>query len=333
LRLLFTSFLAAGLAVAQSSAKIDFRSEIRPIFQEHCIGCHGPTQQMGGMRLDRRSSAMGIRRGTTIGPGNAEGSKLYLKLVGTKYGGRMPPTGPLPSEQIALIKAWIDQGAEWPDDLAGEKASAPADPRAARMMETLRTGDHQRFAELLRDDPEAVKLKGPGGSTTLMYAALYGDLASVRQLIDHGADVNASNDAGATALMWAIDDLDKVRLLLDHGADPNAVSVDSRTPLAIALGNKGSAAVVKLLLDHGANLEAKNPRGRSLFAGAGGDEAVLHILMEHGVKLEQLAPALGSAIASECLVNVNLLLPAASKPALNFFFIDAAADRNDRRRR
>jgi len=330
LRLLFTSFLAAGLAVAQSSAKIDFRSEIRPIFQEHCIGCHGPTQQMGGMRLDRRSSAMGIRRGTTIGPGNAEGSKLFLKLVGTKYGGRMPPTGPLPSEQIALIKAWIDQGAEWPDDLAGEKASAPADPRAARMMETLRTGDHQRFAELLRDDPEAVKLKGPGGSTTLMYAALYGDLASVRQLIDHGADVNASNDAGATALMWAIDDLDKVRLLLDHGADPNAMSVDSRTPLAIALGNKGSAAVVKLLLDHGANLEAKNPRGRSLFAGAGGDEAVLHILMEHGVKLEQLAPALGSAIASECLVNVNLLLPAASKPALNFFFIDAAADRNDR---
>ena len=330
LRLLFTCVLAAGLLAAQTPAKVDFRSDIRPIFQEHCIGCHGPTQQMGGMRLDRRSSAMGIRLGTTIGPGNAEGSKLYLKLIGTKYGSRMPPTGPLPSEQIALIKAWIDQGAEWPDDLAGEKASAPADPRAARMMEALRTGDRQRFAELLRDDPDAVQLKGPGGSTPLMYAVLYGDVATVRQLIEHGADVNASNDAGATALMWAMEDPDKVRLLLDHGADPNATSVDNRTPLAIALGTRGSLAVVKLLLDHRANLDAKNYRGRSLFARAGGDEAVLHTLMDHGVKLEQLGPALGSAIASRCMVCVNMLVPSAAKPDLNFFFIDAAADRDDR---
>ena len=120
---------------------------------------------MGGMRLDRRSSAMGIRSGTTIGPGNADGSRLYLKLISTKFGGRMPPTGPLSPEQISLIKAWIDQGAAWPDDLAGEKAPTSPDPRAARIMETLRSGDRQTFMRLLREDPEAVKLKGAGGST------------------------------------------------------------------------------------------------------------------------------------------------------------------------
>ena len=65
----------------------------QPLFQEQCIGCHGPTQQMSGMRLDRRSSAMGIRGGTTIGPGNAEGSRLYLNLIGTKYGTRIPQRG------------------------------------------------------------------------------------------------------------------------------------------------------------------------------------------------------------------------------------------------
>jgi ankyrin repeat protein len=321
-------FLFAGPLAAQAPGKVDFRRDIRPIFQDHCIGCHGPSQQMGAMRLDQRSSAMGIRSGTTIGPGNADGSKLYLKLIGTKYGGRMPPTGPLSPEQIDLIKAWIDQGAEWPDDLAGDKAPTIPDLRSARIMEALRAGDGQKFAKFLRDDPDAIKLKGPGGSTPLMFAALYGDAAACGQLIEHGADVNASNDAGATALMWAIEDPDKVRLLLVHGADANAMSVDSRTPLSIALGNMGSAAVVKLLLDHGANLDAKNYRGRSLFAGAGGDEAVLHILIEHGVDLPRLSPALGAALGSNCLACVNMLAPSA--PKLGSSLIFAAADRDDR---
>ncbi|HEV1288299.1 MAG TPA: c-type cytochrome domain-containing protein, partial [Bryobacteraceae bacterium] len=91
---LFSVCLFAGFVEAQTPDKVDFRRDIRPLFQEKCIGCHGPAQQMGGMRLDRRSSAMGIRSGTTIGPGNADGSRLYLKLISTKFGGRMPPTGP-----------------------------------------------------------------------------------------------------------------------------------------------------------------------------------------------------------------------------------------------
>ena len=66
--------IGVGLLAAQPPGKVDFRRDIQPLFQEQCIGCHGPSQQMGGMRLDRRSSAMAIRGGTTIGPGNAAGS-------------------------------------------------------------------------------------------------------------------------------------------------------------------------------------------------------------------------------------------------------------------
>jgi hypothetical protein len=87
---------------------------------------------------------------------------------------------------------------------------------------------------------------------------------------------------------------------------------------------------VKLLLDHGANLEVKNYRGRSLFAGAGGDEAVLRTLIDHGVTLAQLGPALGSAVASGCVVCITLLAPSAAKPALDSLTTDAAADRDDR---
>ena len=316
--------------LAQAADKLDFRRDIRPLFQENCIGCHGPAQQLGGLRLDRRSSAMAIRQGTTIGPGNADASRLYLKLISNKYGSRMPPTGPLSPEQISLIKTWIDQGAEWPDDLAGDKPATPADASAARMMDALRRGDRQALARLLHDHPGSVKLKGPGGATPLMYAALYGDAASVRQMIELGADVNAANDAGATALMWAIDDAEKVRLLLDHGADANATSIENRTALAIAVGKRGAAPVVKLLLDHGAKSDEASFRGQSAFVRAGGDLAVLKALTEHGVDAAHLSPALASALASDCAACVDMLIPSVPKRALSSLLITWAGDRDTR---
>jgi ankyrin repeat protein len=82
-----------------------------------------------------------------------------------------------------------------------------------------------------------------------MYAALYADTASLRQLIERGADSKIANDEGVTALMWAIDDVEKARLLLEHGADPNATSLDGRTAMDIALGRACPAfAVFRLVL-------------------------------------------------------------------------------------
>jgi ankyrin repeat protein len=322
--------LFVGLLAAQTPGTINFRRDIQPLFQEHCIGCHGPSQQMGGMRLDRRSSAMAIRGGTTIGPGNAAGSRLYLKLIGTKYGTQMPPTGPLTPEQINLVKTWIDQGADWPDDLSGDKTSGPPDPRATRIMEALRSGARQTFAQLLREAPSPVNLKGPGGATPLMYAALYGDAAAVRQLIDTGANVNASNDVGATALMWAIDDPDKTLLLLEHGADANATSAENQTPLTIALASKAPAAVVNLLLDHGANVDVKSYRGRNPFVAAGGDEALLQTLLQHGVVVTRLSSGLPLALDAGCQVCVQLLIKSVSTPALNSGLFRATGDKDAR---
>ena len=151
---------------------------------------------------------------TVIGPGNSAASRLYLKLLTDQYGPQMPPTGPLDPEQLNIIKLWIDKGAKWPDELAGETPPALPDPKAARMMELLRDGDPRAFQRLLSEEPRIARLKGPGGSTPLMYAVLYGDADAVRLLLDNGADPNVRNEAGALALMWAADDLEKTRLLL-----------------------------------------------------------------------------------------------------------------------
>src|SRR5439155_3407362 len=168
---------------------------------EYCISCHGPSQQMNGLRLDRRRDAMRGGTITVIGPGNSAASRLYLRLIGNRFGTQMPLTGSLTADQINIIKTWIDQGADWPDDLAGDAPTPTSDPKAAQIMQALRDGDRAAFRKLLRENPGIGNLKGPGGSTPLMVAALYGDAESVRVLLDRGANPNIKNDAGATALM------------------------------------------------------------------------------------------------------------------------------------
>jgi mono/diheme cytochrome c family protein len=115
-----TTFATAFAPTVQPPATIDFQRDVQPIFREHCISCHGPDQQVSGLRLDRRADAMRGGSQADIGPGNAQGSRLYHRLIGTAFGLRMPPAGPLSTEQTEIIKQWIDEGAEWPDAASGE---------------------------------------------------------------------------------------------------------------------------------------------------------------------------------------------------------------------
>ncbi len=312
-----------GISRGQEPRKIDFATDVQPIFKARCIGCHGPAQQKNGFRLDRRSDAM--RGGTiaVIGPGNSAGSRLYLRLTGGEYGLQMPPTGPLSAAELNTIKEWIDQGAIWPDALSGETPPPPTDSVAARMMEALRQGDRESFQKLLRDEPDHINRKGPAGSTPLMYAALYGDVDSVRQLLKTGADPNLQNEAGATALMWATDNLEIVTELIAHGADVNAKSSDSRTPLLIASGRFGASPVAKLLLDHGANPSAHSPGlGADTTplaeAAYAGDENVLRTLLARGADLKAAGPIpLAFAILARCSACVDLLIGSANKDDLS----------------
>ena len=315
--------MLAGLAWPQTPAKIDFRRDIQPLFRANCIGCHGPTQQMNGFRLDRRSAAM--RGGTLamIGPANGAGSRLYLRLTGNKYGIQMPPTGALNAAQIEMVKNWIDQGAEWPDDVAGEAPASPPDPKATAMMDALRAGDRAAFRQALQAAPKSVNNRGNGGATPLLYAALYGGAAEVKLLLDGGADPNIRNDAGASALMWGAGDLEKVKLLVDHRADVNAKSDAGRTPLLIAAGRFGNAPVVKLLLEHGAKPSA---RSASLIgdmtplaeAAGTGDYGVVHMLVEHGADVKAAGyPALFVAVQAHCDQCVDLFLKNAGPDIVN----------------
>ena len=270
----------AHAAQTQTPASVDFVRDVQPILRQRCYGCHGPTQQMNGFRLDRRRDA--LRGGTiaVIGPGNAAGSRLYQRLIGHQYGQQMPPTGALPPDQIEIIKSWIDQGAMWPDSASGEAAPRPLDARSAQLMD----------------------------------AAFRGDTARVQSLLDAGADVNIRNDAGASPLMRAVYHVDTAALLLARGATVDAKSDDGRTALLIASGLLDGEPVVKLLLDHGADPSTAapgllGPTTPLTEAAYSGNEAIMRLLLDRGADVKRAGPGpLGLAMRAQCQGCVAALL-------------------------
>ena len=130
--------LAASTLSAQSPtpAKVDFATDVQPILRANCVECHGPQKQRAGMRLDRKSSVMKFSSRRVV-PGSSANSFLYHRIIG-EYGQQMPPDGALKPDQIAIIKAWIEQGAEWPDALANEVDLPAPNPKAVEMVGLLR---------------------------------------------------------------------------------------------------------------------------------------------------------------------------------------------------
>jgi ankyrin repeat protein len=232
----------------------------------------------------------------------------------------MPPTGALTAAEVAIIKKWIDDGARWPDEFAGESTPEPSSPAATSLLHALRIGDEISVTALLASDIGVVNSKGADGATPLMYAALYGSAATVKRLIEAGADPKARDQSGATALMWAVGDEGKTRLLLDRGADVNARSDDGRTPLMIAAGLPGRSAVVRLLLDRGAqvNVAAAGGYGRTTplaEAAYAGDPETFQLLIDHHADVDAAGPiTIGFAALSDCKKCLDTLLKT-SKPA------------------
>ncbi len=108
--------------IVQAQRKIDFNREIRPILSESCWKCHGPDEAInaktGGVRLDSFAGATKVVDGMApIAPKNSKDSLLVQRVSEKEAALRMPPVDSglkaLTSEQIALLKQWIDQGAEY----------------------------------------------------------------------------------------------------------------------------------------------------------------------------------------------------------------------------
>ena len=103
---------------------VDFVKDVQPIFQASCSSCHGAEKQKSGFRLDVKQVALaGGDLGKGIIPGKSAESPLIHYVAGLDEKMRMPAEGePLTAEQVGVLRAWIDQGAAWPDSASVQLA-------------------------------------------------------------------------------------------------------------------------------------------------------------------------------------------------------------------
>jgi hypothetical protein len=124
------ALVASWTALPSRAAEppIDYLRDIKPVLAEKCYSCHGALKQKADLRVDTvRAMLEGGANGATIVPGKSSESLLVARVLGQGGHRRMPPPGEgeaFNERQLALLRAWIDQGAKGPNDEKPE-----ADPR------------------------------------------------------------------------------------------------------------------------------------------------------------------------------------------------------------
>ncbi|PHN06009.1 PSD1 and planctomycete cytochrome C domain-containing protein [Flavilitoribacter nigricans] len=128
-RLVFISFCILLFAACRSEQEaaalpreVDFNFHIRPILSNHCFTCHGPDEssRQAGLRLDTYEGATALLESgkQAIVPGHWKRSEAIRRIASEEAEVIMPPpdaNNPVSERDLALLKKWIRQGAEWKD--------------------------------------------------------------------------------------------------------------------------------------------------------------------------------------------------------------------------
>jgi hypothetical protein len=108
--------------VPKDVKKIDFAQQIKPLLERSCVVCHSGEKPRGLFRINGRDAILkgGASGDAAIVPGHSEKSPLIDHLSGEVPESEMPPRAvrerfpELTTDEVGLLRAWIDQGAEWP---------------------------------------------------------------------------------------------------------------------------------------------------------------------------------------------------------------------------
>lgn len=144
--LLPTGSPEAGRAAEEPHPRLGFAEHVRPILQRACASCHAGGQEKGGLSIETRDLLLeGGNSGPVIVPASSAESRLIPIVSGTDPKLVMPPKGDrLGPEEVAVLRLWIDQGAEWEAGLRLEPATegAPLEPRRPTLPPALDGREH-----------------------------------------------------------------------------------------------------------------------------------------------------------------------------------------------
>ena len=137
---------------------------------------------------------------------------------------------------------------------------------------------------------------------TLSHYAVRGNASKevLQNIIDHGADVNVTNNENQTALLLACEDGNEnaITVLLKAGADPNIADADGDICLHDAVRRDNSKEVIQAIIDHGADVNATNRDNCTalMFACHKGNEEIINILLKAGAD-----PSIADGDGDTCL--------------------------------
>ncbi|HEX9150490.1 MAG TPA: DUF1549 domain-containing protein, partial [Flavobacterium sp.] len=116
---------------SSNSKKVDYNTEVKPIFNKKCIICHGGIKAKSNFSLLFREDAMKPAKSGKypIVPGHPEKSEMIRRIANNDPDERMPyQHEPLTKEEISILKRWIKQGAEWGEHWAYVPVQKPELP-------------------------------------------------------------------------------------------------------------------------------------------------------------------------------------------------------------
>jgi hypothetical protein len=125
------SGVAARAQAPPAAPRVSFNRDIRPILSNNCFACHGPYEQQRETKFHFDTKEGAFAEDGIIEPGNAAKSVLVKRITNPDPDERMPPPDSghaLTDHQIALLRQWIDEGAEWDTHWAFTAPERPAPP-------------------------------------------------------------------------------------------------------------------------------------------------------------------------------------------------------------
>ncbi|HWY77756.1 MAG TPA: DUF1553 domain-containing protein [Verrucomicrobiae bacterium] len=152
-----TAFSSNAGSVPKSSKPVNFSRDVLPILSDNCYQCHGPDEQArkAKLRFDTKDGAFRIKDGkAVIVPGKSSESELVRRIGSADPDDVMPPpksNRKLTSEQIDLLKRWVDEGAKWSRHWAFEPRARPALPKT-QLKGWARNGIDQFILARLEDE-------------------------------------------------------------------------------------------------------------------------------------------------------------------------------------
>ncbi len=190
------------------------------------------------------------------------------------------------------------------------------------LIEAAKNTDRSAVRALIAKGAD-VNAVEPDGTTALHWASYRDDVESADAMLRAGAKVNSANDLGATPLWIASlnGSAAMVRRLLQAGANPNAALLLGETPVMVA-SRSGSAEVVEQLLAKGANVNARAARGQTALMWAVAQEhpGVVKLLLAGGADVHAKSDVWSQvmAVPPHGLLEYNRAIPHGGDTALMF---------------